>query len=72
MITLAAARQTPRNLPRYDDTPGVLEFVSDLDGIDLNRIHMIEWSDADEITMFEAPQTVVAKMAELPQAPVKG
>lgn len=35
-------------------------------------IDMMEWSDADEITRFEALQTVIAKMAELLQAPVKG
>lgn len=49
----------------------MLEFVSDLDGIHLNRIDMIEWSDA-EITTSKALQTVIATTAELLQAPVKG
>ncbi len=35
-------------------------------------IDMIEWSDADEITAAKALQTVIAKMAGLLQAAVKG
>lgn len=50
----------------------MLEFVADLHGIHVNGIDMIAWSDADEITTLKALQTVIAKMAELLQAPVKG
>lgn len=56
----------------YGERSAVLEFVTDLDGIHVNGIDMIEWNDADQIVSFKvmlrplkALQTVMPKMAEL-------
>lgn len=56
----------------YNDSSAVLEFRADLDGITVEGIDMIHWSEDNKITSFKvmvrplkALQTVIPKMGEL-------
>jgi hypothetical protein len=56
----------------FGEDSAVLEFVTDLDGVQVNGVDMIQWNDDGKIVEFKvmlrpfkAMQTVMAKMAEL-------
>jgi hypothetical protein len=56
----------------FGENSAVLEFVTDLDGVQVNGVDMIQWNDDGKIVEFKvmlrpfkAMQTVMAKMAEL-------
>jgi hypothetical protein len=56
----------------FGENSAVLEFVTDLDGVQINGVDMIQWNDDGKIVEFKvmlrpfkAMQTVMAKMAEL-------
>jgi SnoaL-like domain len=58
----------------YGENSAVLEFVTELDGIQVNGVDMIHWNDDQKITEFKvmlrpfkALTTVMPKMAELLQ-----
>jgi hypothetical protein len=58
----------------YGESSAVLEFITELDGIQVNGVDMIHWNDDQKITEFKvmlrpfkALTTVMPKMAELLQ-----
>jgi hypothetical protein len=58
----------------YGESSAVLEFITELDGIQVNGVDMIHWNDDQKITEFKvmlrpfkALTTVMPKMADLLQ-----
>lgn len=59
----------------FGDRSAVLEFVTTVDGMQVNGVDMIHWNDAEQITSFKVMlrpikgiQVVVPRMAALLQA----